>query len=193
MPEKNEGTFKRYQAGSAEGLDTHNGKYYAHGFKRCGIITSHLEGLVLDPFARYCPWGDITNDINTDCPTTHHMDALEFLNLMLETHGANSFRIVLMDPPFSENQSRRYEAEVDGEVSNIYTNPTLASKIFKAASKLVMPGGVLLKLGYNTTRPDEHMELVEGWTVNFGGQRQDVLMTIWKNPNSNLNSWIRRS
>ena len=55
------------------------------------------EGLWIDPFGGENSPAQITNDLNPERPTTHHIDALEFLN----TFEDNSVDGVLFDPPYS--------------------------------------------------------------------------------------------
>ena len=54
------------------------------------------EGLWVDPFAGENSPASITNDLNPERPTTHHMDALEFLK-SLDSNIADG---VLYDPPY---------------------------------------------------------------------------------------------
>lgn len=166
--------------------DTHKGGAYQTAWKKAGALTSHLNGHVCDPFARDCPWGDFTNDINEKFNTTFNMEALAFLK-MCKKKIPEGFRIVLMDPPFSDNQSEKYAKECVGDVPNFYAaDSSHASKVFKAASDLLMPGGILVKLGYNTTKPAHHLELVHLYVCNLGGMRHDTLISLWKNPNQIL-------
>jgi len=165
--------------------DTHNGIAYRTAWKKAGALTSALSGHVVDPFARSCDWGTITNDINSKYATTFNLEALEFLEKLHED-GVKA-RIVLMDPPFSDNQSEKYAKEVEGEVPNFYAcDSGHASKVFKAASNLLVPGGILVKLGYNTSRPHPSLELVHLYVFNLGGMRNDVLISLWRNPNQTL-------
>lgn len=63
------------------------------------------KGIWVDPFAGFNSPATITNDIEKDRPTTHHLDALEFL----KTLPNESVDGVLFDPPYSTEQClRRY-------------------------------------------------------------------------------------
>ena len=60
-----------------------------------------LGGVIVDPFANSCKYGTITNDLNPEFETTHHLDALEFLKSLL-SYGSrcrvfliNSFKYFL--------------------------------------------------------------------------------------------------
>lgn len=177
---------ERIQGGSRDSLETHEATYYQRARKLALKTVSNVEGLVLDPFARYCPWGDIRNDLNPACPTQYHLDARDFLKLMVEKHGQGSMKLILFDPPFSENQAERYLEQIEGEVINAYTIPGYLRECFDLCTVLLASGGVLLKLGYNTSRPSPNLELIRLSVVNFGGNRNDVLVSHWINPNHRL-------
>ena len=38
--------------------------------------------IILDPFARDCKYGTVTNDLNPEFDTDFHMDALDFLKML---------------------------------------------------------------------------------------------------------------
>lgn len=62
-------------------------------------------GIWIDPFAGFNSPATYTNDIEMDRPTTHHLDALDFL----KTFKNDSVDGVLFDPPYSTEQClRRY-------------------------------------------------------------------------------------
>lgn len=172
----NEIHFSRYQDGGNFCLDTSKSKWYERLFMKYNALTSDLDGKIIDPFARSCNWGEITNDINPEFKTTFNMDALDF-SLHLIDNNINA-RIVLFDPPFSFNQAERY---IVGEMSNIYTNPAYISKICKNLCSIIENGGYFIKLGYNSTKPAKYMSLVELMNVNLGGSKNDVIVSVWKN------------
>ena len=68
-------------------------------------------GIWVDPFAGRRSPATITNDIETDRPTKHHLDALDFLPGL----GSDSADGVLFDPPYSTEQClRRYTPRQGG-------------------------------------------------------------------------------
>lgn len=58
------------------------------------------EGVWVDPFAGVKSPAAISNDLNPECPTDYHMDALAFLKTLAD----NSVDGVLYDPPYSPRQ-----------------------------------------------------------------------------------------
>ena len=164
--------FERIQGGSSDGLDTHRSKYFQLGY-RTMINPTPFKFLAhhktADPFARNCSWGTHTNDIDPSTEAQSHMDALEWLQSL----PTGEFSYVLFDPPFSSRQAEKYEA---GHV-NVYTDPGYVKKCFDEIFRVLTYHGLVLRLGYNSSRPNG-FEIKQGWIVNFGGNRNDVIMTI---------------
>ena len=164
--------FERIQGGSSDGIDTSQSKYFKMGFRQMVNPTpfmTHTHHKIADPFARNSSWGTHTNDIDPSTKAQSHMDALEWLQSL----PTGEFSYVLFDPPFSARQAKKYEV---GHV-NIYTDPGYVNKCFNEIFRILVINGYVLKLGYNSSRPNG-FDLKRGWIVNFGGNRNDVIMTI---------------
>tara|TARA_R110000823_G_C15765345_1_gene483416 strand:- start:247 stop:786 length:540 start_codon:yes stop_codon:yes gene_type:complete len=177
--------FSLIQGGNYEGLNTHEGKYYKLGFKKMldlGGKEFGSKSIIVDPFALNCNWGNFTNDLNPNTNAEFNLDALEFL----QTIESNSVDYVLFDPPFSQRQAERYEIGHQ----NIYTDPSYVSNCFFHIARILKINGYVLKLGYNSTRHNSSLKLIEGWIVNFGGSRHDVIMTIWQNVQNTLEEYL---
>lgn len=172
--------------GARNRIDTCHGRHYRIAWKKAQKLTNNLEGLVIDPFARNCKWADITNDLNPNTEAKYHLDVIEFLELVLKNHGERSVKCLLFDPPFSSSQYQKYAKDNPLQLSNIYSTPGKIKSIFKLVEKLIMPGGVIVKLGYNTTRPIKGYELNYLSITCFGGNHNDVMCSIWFNPNETL-------
>lgn len=176
----------RSQGGTGS-LNTHQCAFYRRAWVEGKRMTDDVQGFVVDPFARRCPWADYRNDINPNIvTTTHTMDAIDFLDEMLEQLGEQSCRIILFDPPFSERQATRYE----GDHVNIYTVPGYTGDLGKRMWRLLKPGGVVIKLGFNSNAPAPGMDLRRAEMVAFGGTRNDVIVTHWRRPNESLEPWV---
>jgi len=180
--------FERLVGGSFDGTETHKSKYYQYGFNLASraylpFKTIREDGLqIADPFARNCPWGTHTNDIDPNTNAQSNMDALEWL----KEQPTQYFDVVLFDPPFSAIQAKKYEA---GHI-NVYTDPSYVSNCWKEISRILAPSGRVLKLGYNSTRHVKTLDLVKGYIVNFGGSRNDVIMTIWEKRQMTLEEYF---
>ncbi len=174
------------QSGAASGIDTSQTKYFQKAWREATKQIEHIDGLIIDPFARNCKWADITNDINPKTEAQYHLDAKEFLDMILQKHGANSVKCLIFDPPFSERQYQKYQKESPKCLINIYSSPGSVKEIFSVVQKLIKPNGIIVKLGFNTSRPIFDYQCTYLSITNFGGNRNDVLTTIWKNPNQKL-------
>ncbi len=135
-----------------------------------------------DPFARNCEWAQPwTNDINIDTKAKWHLDAEDFLIEIKDER----FAIVLLDPPFSDRMSKdKYGTE------NLYASDSAKMlRIQKLAGNLVVPGGYLIKAGYNTNKPHPCFDLVEVRIVAMGNCRNDVLFSVWQKNNYTLEDY----
>jgi len=171
-------------SGQRASAETHNSPFYQHGFKWAVnyLARSGVEGSIIDPFARNCVWGDITNDLSEDFETTYNLDALEFLEKM----KSNSAKLILFDPPFSDEMDRRHY----GGDGNLYASDSgKVTKCQNELKRILKPGGIVIKLGYNSGRP-AGLSLVSCSVVNFGGCRNDVIMTLWRRVDTILDDWV---
>ncbi len=124
----------------------------------------------VDPFANANSPAEHTNDINMDMPTTHHMDAVEFL----ETFGDCSCRGVLLDPPYSLHQIN--------EVYEGHGNMKIISRVYMEAARIVDVGGLIITFGWNSNgvgkRGAFHTEAI--WLIAHGGSHNDTIVTVQK-------------
>ena len=169
--------FERIVGASADSGDTHKSAYFqvgiAHLLEDRIALYPISDYTVADPFARNCQIATHTNDIDPNTKAEDHQDALEWLMRQEDQY----FDSVIFDPPFSAIMAeRKYPA---GHV-NIYTVPGYVSKCFEEIVRILKPGGKVLKLGFNSTRHHPLIDLKRGWIVCFGGNRNDVVMTLWQ-------------
>jgi len=147
--------------------DTHQARYFAKVWKHImdeGIVTNKDDMVIIDPFARDCPLGTITNDLNPETSAEYHLDALEFLATL-----ANE--------------------RIYGLKSNLYTDSRYFKKVMMELGRILKPGAHLLRFGYTTSTMNRSLELVRLWVVNFYSARNDVLVTLIKNCSHTLGEW----
>ena len=182
--------FERFQDGSSAGIDTHESAYFQHIWKVLPrYVTIPLKD-ICDPFARDCVIAyPNTNDIDEKTLAVYHEDAAEWLKRLedgVEKFGnTHQFDLVIFDPPFSGRQS---DEKYDGHI-NVYTDPGYVKKCMRSIGRILKPGGYLLKFGYNSSRHLKCLVLVKMWVVNFGGNRNDVIVTLWRNEQTTLEEW----
>jgi hypothetical protein len=170
---------ERIQGASSDGIETHTTSYFRKIWWQLSPVLRN--GIIIDPFARNCSLaGEWTNDLDLDTKARHHVDALEFIKKAPRNH----FDLAILDPPFSSSQAeRKYGAK------NIYADGSYFSKVAKALVDDLKSGGYLLKFGYNTTRHDPRLVLIQYWVVNFGGNRNDVLVSLWRKSQTTLDEF----
>lgn len=165
--------IERIHGSPFDAIDTHETVYFKKIWRACAkYITAPDLAVIVDPFARNCMLGTHRNDINEDTMAEHHQDALEWLQ-SLKSGFAD---MVIFDPPFSAAMAERKY----GESGNIYTLPGYVKNCMLEIERILKPGGYLLKFGYNTTRHLPSFVWRYGWVVNSGGNRNDVLVSLWR-------------
>ncbi len=140
--------------------------------------------LAIDPFARNCNWAyPMTNDINPETRANYNLDAEDFLKIA--EAGETRYWIGLLDPPFSDRQSKdKYGT------SNLYAaDGAKMKRIQMSLGRCIHPGGYIIKAGYNTNRPSPAFSLVEVAMVSLGGNRNDVLFSVWQKTQHEIFNW----
>ena len=171
--------IERLQEGSFAGVDTHQWASFRRVLNNIGYEKSWV---VVDPFARDCPLADKwSNDINPSTSAKFNLDAQEFL----ESITSNLADLVVFDPPFSEPMAERKY----GEGANLYAEPGRIPNMMLEICRILKPGGLLVKFGYNSTRHLPGFVLDQMYVVNFGGNRNDVIITVWLNTQTNLSDF----
>jgi len=166
------------------GIDTHLNPSYSLMWGRYShkaIQTLDYASLALDAFARDCEWAEpLTNDINPETKARHHVDACDFLSMI----KPETVAVGLIDPPFSDRQ-----AEKKYETQPIWAEPGYMNSVERMVGEAIVPGGFIIKCGYNTNRPADGFDLVELRICAFGGNRHDMLISIWRKTQSSLRGW----
>ena len=144
--------IERVTESSSANKNTHTHRGYQKSFRYARDNYLHNPNhIVLDLFARECPWGDIRVDLNPYFQkhnfTNVTADALEYAK---ETQ-TNSIDIILLDPPYSERMAKDKYDEVG--TSNLYTNPSYMSNLGKECFRILETGGYIIKAGYNSNLP----------------------------------------
>ena len=102
------------------------------------------EGVWIDPFAGHHSPAEITNDIEEDRPTTHHMDGLEFLKMLPDSLADGAF----FDPPYSTEQAlRRYTPKQGGTAGRA----EYWAKCKDEIARVIKPGGKAISFGWDST------------------------------------------
>jgi hypothetical protein len=119
----------------------------------------------IDPFARNKRWATHTNDINPDAEAEHHLEATEFLDLLVKDKVAADF--LLFDPPYSPRQlkecynsfGRKMQLE-DGQTAR------MRKEWRNHAMPILTNDAVVLSFGWNTV----------GFGRNLGFEIEEILL-----------------
>ena len=133
-------------------------------------------GTIVDPFANNCQYGTITNDLNPEFETTHHMDALEFLK-SLQSERAD---LILFDPPYSITQASQLYKEFGKEKLEVnVANMKYWSLCKDNVARILKKGGICLCFGWNTNGIGKNrgFEMTDILIVSHGGSKNDTLCT----------------
>lgn len=136
------------------------------------------HGLWCDPFAGMNSPAQVTNDLRPDMPTTHHMDALEFLEQQPDEH----FDGVLFDPPYSPRQVKEcYESiDIEGWSGKWDGRTTFWSQTLDECVRILKPNGLLIAFGWTSMGGGKSrgLKMQRILLVPHGGRKNDTIVTV---------------
>jgi len=121
----------------------------------------------IDPFAGENSPAESTNDINPDRPTTYHLDAFDFANIL-----EPKLKGVLFDPPYSAHQAvTTYKG---------FGKRQQASVIMDVIGEKIASSGLAISCGWNSNGFGNSMgfEIIEILLVAHGGGHNDTIVTV---------------
>lgn len=135
----------------------------------------------IDPFARNRRWATWSNDINPDTAAEYHMEARDFLR-MLVGFGVVA-DLVLLDPPYSPTQIKRAYQSAGLKCGQTETQGArLIKECRELCNQLVRPGARALVCGWNSLGMCKPWVSEEILLVNHGGQHNDTIATTCRLP-----------
>lgn len=147
------------------------------------LVKKYLVSPSVDPFARNDLLADYTNDLNPDTQAKYHMDAIEFLDLLLKDKGENWVKCALLDPPYSPRQVKEC-------YNSIGMKPTMqdtqTGRLYKNCkdrlAKLIESDGIAITCGWNSMGLGKNrgFKIIEILLVPCGGAHNDYIITVEK-------------
>lgn len=128
------------------------------------LIKRYKKGQVLDLF-----------------PYPYQRDALQYIKSI----PYESQDIVLYDPPYSQRQLREM---YDKQGISYDMNSSYWTKINKEIFRVLKPGGICIKFGWNSSRISEFVDIVETMLVCHGGMHNDTIVTVQRKLNHTLDT-----
>ena len=143
------------------------------------LVEKHIRDahVIVDPFANNCKYGTITNDLNPEYDTTHHLDALEFLKRQAD----NSADVILYDPPYSITQAAQCYSSYGKDKLEVNVANMKYWKLCKDhMARVLKPNGKCLCFGWNTNGLgiNRGFEMTEILIVAHGGSKNDTICTV---------------
>ncbi len=136
----------------------------------------NVEKLWIDPFANRNKIASITNDLNPEFDTDHHLDALDFLKLFDNA----SVDGVLYDPPYSPRQVSECYKNIGHNVTNETTRASFWGNHKKEISRIVKPGGKVITFDWSSGGIGSKygFEIKKILLVPHGGWHNDTICTV---------------
>lgn len=134
-------------------------------------------GVWCDPFAGENSPAHITNDLRENMPSTHHMDALEFLKQL----GSESCDGVLFDPPYSITQAKQcYEGYGMDRLDTKPTSMKYWGDCKTEIARILRPGGKAICFGWTSMGigKTRGFEMTRILLVPHGGSKNDTICTV---------------
>jgi len=139
-------------------------------------LLSHevTEGIWLDPFARNSKMATITNDLNPDCKTNYHLEAIDFLKQFPADYADG----VLFDPPYSTSQIKEcYNGigikEFNGRIDFYSKAKDEIARVCKPNGKVICFGWSSMGLGKG-----RGFEMQKILLIPHGGTKNDTIVTV---------------
>lgn len=146
----------------------------------------HKNNNWIDPMAGNHSFAEITNDINPETSAIHHLDAMDFIELLKKPEYIDGVKIpkvyhgVLFDPPYSPRQVSEMYNGFGGKATSWDTTMSYYSKLKDAISPIIGIGGHAISFGWNSTGFGKcrGFKTIEILLVKHGGWHNDTIVTV---------------
>ena len=148
------------------------------------FVYRHTIGaaVIVDPFARDSNVGTITNDLNPNTKAQYHMQADEFLGMLVD-QGTQA-DVFLCAPPYSPRQVKECYQGVGIKTTQQDTQSSFYIKIGHHVHQLIKPSGIILSFGWNSMGVGSAFDHVEVLLVSHGGAHNDTICVAQQAPTS---------
>lgn len=135
-----------------------------------------IEGCIsVDPFARNHSKPVFTNDINPETTADHHMDAVQFLQMLKDQKITAD--VVIFDPPYSPRQISEVYKAIGKKVKMRDTQSSvMMAEVRTAIEQITIRNSIVLSFGWNSTgMGKDGWETIELFLVCHGGGHNDTI------------------
>jgi len=139
----------------------------------------------IDPFAGNNSPAEYTNDLNPDCKTTAHYDAISFVGALDNNFQKNG---CLFDPPYSLRQLKECYENIDRKMTFDESQDASFSKLKDAIAPKICVGGYVISFGWSSGGfgKNRGFEIIEILLVPHGGHHNDTIVTVEKKTQGTL-------
>lgn len=130
----------------------------------------------VDPFARDKRWTTFTNDINPNTAAEHHMDAVAFIEKLIQ--GGIQCDLLILDMPYSPRQISECYRELGLKCAMRETQSSvLYMEVRDVAVKLLTADAIVLSFGWNSVGMGKKhgFEIEEIMLCCHGGAHNDTI------------------
>jgi len=127
------------------------------------FIEKYRKGVVVEPF-----------------PYPFTEDALQYLKRLPDGQAD----VILLDAPYSQRQLKEVYENIGGY--HYQMDASYWSNINAECWRILKPGGVCLKFGWNSSKINHMAEIIDGMIVCHGGMHNDTIITVQKKVNLTL-------
>lgn len=131
----------------------------------------------IDPFARNKRWATYTNDLNPETEAEYHMDAADFLKMLLEKSVKAD--LVIFDPPYSREQVKSVYSGIGRHygIEDSQAHSANWRKERDIINEILDVDGLVLSFGWNSSGMGKSRKYrpVELLIVNHGGAHNDTI------------------
>jgi len=129
----------------------------------------------IDPFAGENSPAEITNDLNPERPTTHHMYAHEFAAIL-----EGKYNGVLFDPPYNLSQIKECYDNIGAEYPNNWNLDASFGKVKDILADKIESGGIAICFGWSSMGfgINRGFEMIEILLIPHGGHHYDTIVTV---------------
>ncbi len=143
------------------------------------LVKSYLmnSNVSIDPFARNKRWATYTNDLNPDTNAEFHMDAKDYLEMLINQEVKAD--LILFDPPYSLTQIKEcYEGF--GRRMSQRESKGFYGDLRDVFDRVLLPGGIAISFGWNSIGMGKSRgyEIVEILMVCHGRAHNDTLCVV---------------
>ena len=137
----------------------------------------------IDPFAGENSPAEFTNDHNPEKPTTHHLEALDFVKMI-----GKEFDGALFDPPYSYRQVSEHYQVLGKVATQLDTSTNFYNRVLNPLGHIIKAGGYVISFGWNSNGMGKArgFEIVEILLVAHGGHHNDTICTVEIKRQANL-------